>query len=154
MSSRPLRTSHPAFAMVLGSSTFFLFGCMARTLETAPPGRGRAKGGKPMIHRERMGGQAQHAIDPKRRPWPMWRPEKTKDREKRLAREQAQNALEERRRRSERLARHPELGIRREHGALRLGFGRRRHAARTGGLHGRRPDAAGDLADRSDSHGA
>ena len=71
-----------------------------------------------------------------------------------LAREQAQNPLEKRRRCGQRLARHSELGLGREHGALRLGFGRRRHAARAGRLHRRGADAAGDLADRRDPDGA
>ncbi len=71
-----------------------------------------------------------------------------------LAREQAQNPLEKRRRCGQRLARHSELGLGREHGALRLGFGRRRHAARPRRLHRRGADAAGDLADRRDPDGA
>src|SRR6266404_5184530 len=111
MSSRPISTSQPAFAMDLGSMTFFLFGLMGSRVWTAPPGRGRAKGGRSIIPCICMGGQAQHAIDPCPRPWPMWAARKTKIGEKRFAREQAENALEKWRRRGQRLARHTEFGI-------------------------------------------
>src|SRR5438045_8539116 len=67
-----------------------------------------------------------------------------------LAREQAQNPLEKRRRCGQRVARHSECGLGREHGALRLGFRRGGYAARPCRLHRRGADAASDLADRRD----
>jgi hypothetical protein len=39
MSSRPAATSHPAFAMVCGSITFFLFGVMDHSVRRRRLGR-------------------------------------------------------------------------------------------------------------------
>src|SRR5512138_2934488 len=60
-SSRPISTSQPAFAMVLGSITRFLFGVMDHTVKWTARQPDPA-GGRPIILRIRMGGQAQHRL--------------------------------------------------------------------------------------------
>src|SRR4051812_23651198 len=160
MSSRPISTSQPAFAMVLGSSSFFLFVVMAHPADWARPGRARKEAGPQYSAvsawgvKRNFGLTARRGIDRAARPWAMSATEKGLKREKRLAREQAQNPLEEWRRRGQWLARNSELGIRRKHGALRLGLRGGRPAAWPRRLHRCRPDAAGHLADRRDAAGA
>src|SRR5882724_10334029 len=123
MSSRPISTSHPALAMVFGSITLFLFGLMIFHFGKGAARLGprqrrertvRRRGGTgfadrnmrqdgDIICRRRMGGQAQPPLTPA----PLrglCGSQKRRNREKRLAREQAQNPLEKRWRRGERLA--------------------------------------------------